>query len=307
MKQGLFFFALSISFSLAQGVTKPIHTSATLITEYDAIDPTQENFIGIRIHLEKNWHTYYLNPGDSGAPPKPKWQLPSEWTLGPLLWPTPKRISVPPFFAFGYEKEVLLMVPLTFTGHTVRRNEITIRLDLEWLACKVECIPYFATLRKTLPIQSQRLKSKDAPLFERVRSLIPKQKHKALITQVTPQAVTLKVTGINYKQALDFIPHPNMPLAHILPEFSQSTGQALQIVLKRYPASAQRLNPLKGLLILNSSQHSSNAVIVEAESPKTSSSFAAKIALCLGVLLILFLTIFKIILRKVPQKGNSIP
>ena len=32
--------------------------------------------------LEKGWHIYWVNPGDSGEPPKIQWQLPERISRG---------------------------------------------------------------------------------------------------------------------------------------------------------------------------------------------------------------------------------
>ncbi|MFW1123217.1 hypothetical protein ACEV8Z_24610, partial [Vibrio parahaemolyticus] len=46
------------------------HTSAKFFSDEDAVAPGEKVYLGFHITLEKNWHTYWLNPGDSGAPIK---------------------------------------------------------------------------------------------------------------------------------------------------------------------------------------------------------------------------------------------
>ena len=40
---------------------------------------------------------------DAGMPPSLDWELPNEWTAGPLRFPVPERFETPPLASFGYK------------------------------------------------------------------------------------------------------------------------------------------------------------------------------------------------------------
>src|SRR5580704_4342118 len=88
------------------------HVKVELVSEEDAIVPHQKLSVGIRFDLQEGWHTYWINPGDSGEPPRIDWELPAGFQVGPLQWPYPTRLPIPPFLDFGYERQVLLSVAL---------------------------------------------------------------------------------------------------------------------------------------------------------------------------------------------------
>ena len=56
-------------------------------------------------------------PGDSGLTPKIKWQLPAGIKAGDIHWPYPQRLNTGPLTSYGYEHEVLLLVPVTVDGN----------------------------------------------------------------------------------------------------------------------------------------------------------------------------------------------
>src|SRR5262249_23426136 len=45
-----------------------------------------ENYIGIRLEMIPEWHTYWRFPGDSGLPTEITWHLPEGWSAGPIQW-----------------------------------------------------------------------------------------------------------------------------------------------------------------------------------------------------------------------------
>ena len=88
------------------------HVKLELFSEQNAFVSEEELFLGIRFTLEDGWHTYWINPGDSGEPPRIQWHLPGGFQVGAIEWPYPERLETAPFTDYGYEHQVLLMVPI---------------------------------------------------------------------------------------------------------------------------------------------------------------------------------------------------
>ena len=59
------------------------HVKAELVAATDAIVPGQPLQLGLRLKHEKEWHTYWQVPGDSGLPTRIEWQLPAGITRRP--------------------------------------------------------------------------------------------------------------------------------------------------------------------------------------------------------------------------------
>lgn len=50
--------------------------------------------VAVRLKMGPRWHTYWINPGDSGAPTEIRWNLPPGFEAGPIQWPYPERIEL---------------------------------------------------------------------------------------------------------------------------------------------------------------------------------------------------------------------
>lgn len=128
--------------------------------------------LGLHFQLDEHWHIYWRNSGESGAAPIWQWQV-QGGKLGEAQWPAPKRITIEGIINFGYEQQALIRFPLQRAGE----QAVQARVELEFLACKIECIPYFTTLEIRSP--DRRRGDDYAALTE---------------TFVYPQATLLKAT-----------------------------------------------------------------------------------------------------------------
>ncbi|MFN9067140.1 MAG: protein-disulfide reductase DsbD domain-containing protein, partial [Bdellovibrionales bacterium] len=133
----LFFFALS---TFAKESIKSDHVEIDLLTP-DTFAANQETLIGFHFRPEKGWHVYWKNPGDSGA--ATKFQFSSHQVqVGATLWPYPKRLPVAHLTNIGYENEVVYLVPI----QTKSVEKVELKVQLEWLVCKEDCVPGFGEL-----------------------------------------------------------------------------------------------------------------------------------------------------------------
>src|SRR6202008_3713117 len=55
----------------------PPKGSAALLSEGASIEPGAPFWLGLRQRIAPGWHTYWLNPGDSGEAPTLDWKLPA--------------------------------------------------------------------------------------------------------------------------------------------------------------------------------------------------------------------------------------
>ena len=50
--------------------------------------------LAIHMRTKPGWHGYWLNPGDAGKPMDVQWHLPAGYSVGPLRYPVPTRLTV---------------------------------------------------------------------------------------------------------------------------------------------------------------------------------------------------------------------
>jgi DsbC/DsbD-like thiol-disulfide interchange protein len=155
----------------------PSPVQATLLPSVDAAVPGQEFLLGVRMKLKPHWHTYWINPGESGAATKVVMSGPAGFEFGEIQWPLPTRIEIDGGVTYGYEDEVLLLIPVKAPKELGTTGNVTLTADASWLVCKESCIEGNAKLSIKLPIAAQS-KPANAELFEKWRAQLPMPKEK---------------------------------------------------------------------------------------------------------------------------------
>ncbi len=128
------------------------HVHVALIAEQTALVPGKRAWIGLQLRHEPHWHTYWINPGDSGLPTKLAWQLPANIKAGEIAWPAPQRFDVGGLFNFGYGGEIVLPVPIQVDAGARPGTKARLTVEARWLVCREECVPGKKNLTLTLPI-----------------------------------------------------------------------------------------------------------------------------------------------------------
>ncbi|HTT39977.1 MAG TPA: thioredoxin family protein [Burkholderiales bacterium] len=139
----------------APAAATPIHTphvDAELVADMRSVQGGRPLTLALRLQHEPGWHTYWRNPGDSGLPTSIRWELPEHFRVGPLRWPAPVRIAIPPLANFGYEGETLLLTEVATPARLSAGTRATIGAQAEWLVCREICLPGGARFRLSLPI-----------------------------------------------------------------------------------------------------------------------------------------------------------
>lgn len=142
-----------VSWAAANGSARVVtpHVTAELLAEHDAIVPGQPLALGLRLQHIPRWHTYWRNPGDSGAPTAIAWRLPEGFSAGEIQWPYPKRLPIGPLTNFGYEDQVLLISDIVPPAR-LAGDSVTIGAKASWLVCSEVCIPESGEFSLVLPV-----------------------------------------------------------------------------------------------------------------------------------------------------------
>jgi len=168
--------AASIASAWCAPVQRP-HIEAELIAEKLALRPGEPVTMALRLKMEKRWHTYWRNPGDSGLPTRITWTLPQGFTAGPIQWPAPRRINVGPLTNFGYEGEIFLLSDIQVPAGLAPGSAVPITARADWLVCEEICIPGDATFSVMLPVSDEAagVDPKWAKAIERTREQLPRK------------------------------------------------------------------------------------------------------------------------------------
>ena len=259
----------------AGSIAKTPQLTVDLVAEPTPIISGKTVTVALRLIPVSGWHIYWKNPGDSGLPPSVTWKLPSGWTAGPLQFPFPEKILLPPLVSYGYEQETLLLTTFTIPDYEKIPSSFPIEADIEWLVCKETCLPGNAHLNLTLSTQPKPnidLKG----LFDDVRKDLPTSlPHISISAKTEGSDLQLIVEPKTQVGSLNFFPEGDF-----LDEFKPSKTEVLssgklQLTL-HLKEKAKLPSSLQGVLVAenpwDTSGHRALAISVALESPSTSTS-----------------------------------
>jgi DsbC/DsbD-like thiol-disulfide interchange protein len=157
-----------------QDATGVRHGKVTLVAENSAVAPGQRAELGLHFVLEKGWHIYWVNPGDSGEPPKVKWSVPEGYSVGEIEWAAPERLGRGTVVDYGYTGDVTLLAKLNVPSRAQAGSNAFAVADVNWLVCSEICLPEKNTLRIELPVESGAQKNPaEAMLIAQARARQP--------------------------------------------------------------------------------------------------------------------------------------
>jgi len=276
---GLVLGLLAPGAALAQSGALPDElpkVQASLIPERSGVAPGGTVTVALNEAIRKEWHTYWVNPGDSGAPTMITWHLPAGWSAGALQWPYPKRLPVGPLMNFGYEDQVALLSDITAPADAKPGDTATLAADVMWLVCSDVCIPEEAhlTLPLTVTATPPAADAKTTALFADARAKLPHAAPWPAIYDAGDKRFALLVQSPELASARPreaaFYPYTDGAVEAAAPQsvgtsdkgfvIQSTTGYKLATKEKRAGAAK-----LEGLLVLTGADGRVDALNVEAE------------------------------------------
>jgi DsbC/DsbD-like thiol-disulfide interchange protein len=249
-------FAVLLCVANAQAAGTPIpHGTLELIAENQWIAPGRDFYLGLHFQLEKGWHIYWMNPGDSGEPPRVKWQLPAGLTAGAMEWPTPRRLGTPTIVDYGYEDEVTLLVPMHADASSASQKSAQLGAEVRVLVCREICVPGKAQLSLTLPVKSQAPApaARTSNLFSAAHKLLPQPAPRNWKFSVDDSKDTLVLTanlGHQITQAV-FIPFAESQIDNAAPQKLLPAATGFRLTLRKSDQLRKPIERLKGVLVLS--------------------------------------------------------
>jgi thiol:disulfide interchange protein DsbD len=130
------------------------HSNARLVSEVQSVQPGEPFTVALRMTMRENWHSYWINPGDSGQPTRINWALPEGFAADSIQWPHPERLPVGPLTNYGYSNEVFLLTQITPPANLEPGTRVTLGGTAKWLICEEKCLPAQTELHLTLPVKA---------------------------------------------------------------------------------------------------------------------------------------------------------
>ena len=138
MNKTIFSLLLLFSFFGSAEIVDTGHARISLIKDHSDFVPGTSINIGLKVSMDKGWHTYWRNPGDSGGPIVIDWDLPKGFSVSDIKWPLPEKIEYPPLMTYGYEDFVIYPMVLSIPADY---SDDYFEMVADILICADVCIP----------------------------------------------------------------------------------------------------------------------------------------------------------------------
>jgi len=138
MNKTIFSILLLFSFFGSAEIVDTGHARISLIKDHSDFVPGTSINIGLKVSMDKGWHTYWRNPGDSGGPIVIDWDLPKGFSVSDIKWPLPEKIEYPPLMTYGYEDFVIYPMVLSIPADY---SDDYFEMVADILICADVCIP----------------------------------------------------------------------------------------------------------------------------------------------------------------------
>jgi DsbC/DsbD-like thiol-disulfide interchange protein/cytochrome c biogenesis protein CcdA len=139
-----------IALLLAPAVAQARGIEPRLVAEGPA-PPGGEVELAIHMRTKPGWHGYWLNPGDAGLPMAVEWRLPPGFSVGPLRYPVPTRLTIAGLMNYVYERDYAVLVRLKVPADA--RGVIPVSASARWLACTDKiCVPESGSFALDVPV-----------------------------------------------------------------------------------------------------------------------------------------------------------
>ena len=175
------------------------HARISLIKDHSDFVPGTSINIGLKVSMDKGWHTYWRNPGDSGGPIEIDWNLPKGFSISDIKWPLPEKIEYPPLMTYGYEDFVIYPMVLSIPADY---SDDYFEMNADILICADVCIPESGKISSNLlDIES------DSLIYEWLES-VP-SKSLPITTSLNDNNLEIKFTFEKEIKEIYFFPDEN--------------------------------------------------------------------------------------------------
>ena len=198
--------ALALVAPVQAAEVRTANVTSELVSARAAIAPGETFTLVLRQSVRPHWHTYWINPGDSGEPTRTTWTLPRGYEAGPLLHPAPRIDRLGPIVTYVHDGEVLYPVAIRAPADARPGAAAHIALKATWLVCDEICVPEQGAFDLTLPVRAQGADDpRGAALAARAIDALP--------TALTSAGFDLTATAQRIAIAFPMAPAPDDPLS----------------------------------------------------------------------------------------------
>ncbi len=200
MKYTIILFCILLYMKLFSANTLENAVNVTYKASHNEISPGDTLLIEFSFNLKKDWHIYWINPGDAGLPTKIE---PKENPVGnqvEVLMEIPKILKEEDLVFYCYENKTT-MISKYVIDKNANLGTTSLEYDISWLMCKNECYP--GKISFNIPI---KVSNKSKVINKIDITKYPKNSKKEQITaSIMNNSIFFTISGIP-QSTIDFYP-----------------------------------------------------------------------------------------------------
>lgn len=146
------------------------------LADQDGVRAGERVRVLVHFAIERGWHTYWANAGDSGLPTKLTVKAPAGFEVGPQRYSTPARHELPgDIVDYVHENEQIVWFELTAPKNAAA-GSAKLTIEARWLVCIDVCLPGSGETELEIPIfdADRAPKAIESDTLKRWRALLPR-------------------------------------------------------------------------------------------------------------------------------------
>lgn len=233
---------------------------ASLTADVESIAPGIPFTVAVRLKLPAGWHTYWINPGEAGAPTNVEWRLPDGFTADAIAWPTPEQILDGSIVSYGYWGDVWLTTRIGPPKALAVGSTASIAASVDWLVCAEICVPEQAMLSLALPVATTARPASPEVLraFATAADRLPRAAGKPITVDAAGSNVLLHIDGVGDAggavTGAAFFPAVFGLIDDSAPQKFERTANGLRLILARPTNGARPPAAVEGVLVVERAQ-----------------------------------------------------
>lgn len=223
-------------------------------------NPNRDSVInaGILVTLDKDWHIYWRNSGDSGIPTLFEFELPPDYKVTEIKYPVPKIFEFEGYASYGYDERVLFPFQIILPSHA-DSDLLTVTVKIKSLICKDVCKPFNTELKEVFDIKSSYSSTQEiVELFRITNEQLPKQNDLLnLEVEESGDKILLKINSLRLNlgkvKYLHFIPYENGIFRNTLNQEFSRRENSLELSVNYDQFKTKVPDLIAGILIMEMS------------------------------------------------------
>lgn len=211
-------------------------------------------WVAVELNLEKDWHLYWKNPGDTGMPLSIEWQMPQGFKTEEFLWPSPTKIDSGSFIGFGLEQNSYLLTKV-IPPKNFKEEIATITANIKYLVCSDStCLP--GEISTSLTLKSSQntpiINEDNALKFSMARQSLPQEAKVTASRQDELIELTFSMQNKNKIVSAFFAPEKDQSIDYhheSIVKLKEGDIQTYTVALKE-DQSLTKKDFLKGVLVV---------------------------------------------------------